>query len=291
MGDRRVSADVYVDEYAHVEREASHRLGQGVFVHSWDYLQDGRVVAYLGNVVPTDTSPWPSQHELSFVGYAPIGAAIAVPQDGGYAVTLPDRDDLHDALQARKRREDGHRKTVVTGLLEQIQTRQALHAEEATTGPIGPDATVADPDAAPWDHFSRGQSIGSSQCLGLADRMLRRRLTDAPTEGTERFAGAIPALLNWSEDRTERHREDATEYGVHDLDDESIDALDLEPLGYLRAGRAVGYEQQASYIERSLRSRLREPIRGDRRWDSPDYEIVRDRRTLDLPAPPEDCEA
>lgn len=199
-----------IDDLSELEGQVRYHLGRGVCVRDMDYLQDGRVVAYLANVVPTDTSPWPSDAELSFVSYGPIGAAIAEPEDGGYEVYLPDRDDIHEAFLARKKYEDEHR------------------------------------------------------------------------------ASIVPSLLNLFEDRREMHYEEADEYGVHDLSEgDSLDDIDLEGMEYFYAGMQVGMQKMASLAHRTLSNRLHSPYEGDRRWDSPDYEVIRRQRTEDLPQRPE----
>jgi len=194
-----------VDSLDQLDAVASYHLGNRAFVYEYDYPSDGRVVAYLGVVQPRDTSPWPSQNELSFINYAPVGSMIAEPDDDGetWVVSLPDRDALDRAT--RKRRE-----------YEQ-----------------------------------------------------------------EQRAALVPGLLGLFEDRQEMHYEEADAHGFWDI--ESFDDLDLSPAAMFDLGRAVGMHNMASLAERSLRRRLETPHRGTRRWYSREYDVVRDRRSEDLP--------
>lgn len=195
-----------IDDPTAIEGQVRYHLGRGVCVRDTDRLPDGRIVAYLSNVVPVDTSPDDDAAELSFVGYGPIGAAIAVPDGDGYELHMPTRDDVHAAFEVRKRHEDEHR------------------------------------------------------------------------------ASAFPSLMNLLEDRREMHHEEAAEMGWSDLDEgDSLTDLDLDPVEFYDLGRAVGMWKMASLADRRLKSRLHAPYDGGRRWDSPVYDAVRDRRTADRP--------
>lgn len=200
-----------IEDASEIEAQARYHLGRGVGVRDMDYLPDGRIVAYLSNVVPVDTSPDEDSAELSFVGYGPIGAAIAVPDGDGYELHMPDRDDVHAAFLRRKDHEYEHR------------------------------------------------------------------------------ASIIPSLLNLLKDRRELHYEEAEEYGRYELEEgDSLTSLDLEPAEFYELGRAVGMQKMASLAHRRLTSRLNAPYDGRRRWESPVYNVVRDRRTADLPVLPDD---
>lgn len=183
-----------IDAVAHV------RLGNRAFIHEIEWLQDGRVVAYLGVSKPRDTSPFPSDRELTFLNYAPVGAMIAEPDGEAWVVRLPDRDALDRAARTRQRRENDHRGTVV------------------------------------------------------------------------------PALKNLVEGRQEMHYEQAGEYGFHDIE-ESLDELDLAGTEWFHLGQQVGMQKMANLTHRSLMRRLRNPYRGERRWDSPAYDVLRERRS------------
>ena len=192
-----------VDALDQLDAVAHYHIGNRAYVYEQEFLADGRVVAYLGVTHPTDTSPWPSQREISFVSYAPVGALVAEPDGDQWAVTLPDRDALNRAAQRRREHE------------------------------------------------------------------------------AEQRAGVIPGMLGLFEDRQEMHYAEADDYGFHDID--SLEDLDLSPQMMFDLGRAVGMHNMASLAERSLRRRLEMPVRGDRRWRSSEYDVIRNRRSRDLP--------
>lgn len=113
---------------------------------------------------------------------------------------------------------------------------------------------------------------------------LRRR---EEYEATHRME-ILPMLLNMLEDRREMHYDEADEYGIHDID--SLDELDLEDEEWFQLGRAVGMQKMAGLAHRVLNQRLESAYRGSRRWSSPAYEVIRGRRTKDLPPLPEEVD-
>lgn len=109
----------------------------------------------------------------------------------------------------------------------------------------------------------------------LEDACQRRRELEA-----DHRLQVVPAIKNLLEERQEMYYAEAGEYGFHDID--SFDDLDLEGPEWFALGRAVGAHQMASLVHRVLMRRLRGAYAGCRRWESPEYEVIRDRRTASI---------
>ncbi|MDS0280052.1 hypothetical protein NDI85_19900 [Halomicroarcula sp. S1AR25-4] len=175
-----------VDSPSDINAVATRHLGNGVHVHELEWLADGRVVAYLGATTPIDTSPWPSQPELSFRNYAPIGAAVARPDGDEYVVDLPDRDALNDALVARKEYADEYDAAVIPSLLNLCKDRREMHHDEAAEYGLYDVDTPADLDLSPMEMFHLGRAVGMQKMASLAHRTLSRRL-EAPYNGHRKW--------------------------------------------------------------------------------------------------------
>lgn len=281
-----------IDDLARLEGQAKHRIGRALYVHSMDYHEDGTVVAYLGTVRPTDTSPWPGDNEISFVNYAPVGAVTAVPDGDGYVVEHPDRDALSDAATRRRELENAHRSEVLPTLrsfLEHHQRLQRDDAKERGLADLDGDAPITALDLAGSDWWHLGRAIGGYQLASRALRVLRRRLVAPPEDERERYAAAVPPVLNYLEDAREEHYEAACEYeGFPVSEGERISDLGLSPLEFLRLGILAGRQQVASAAHRHLLDLLEDPYGGERRWSSTEYEVIREGRTEELPEPLED---
>lgn len=182
-----------IEDPSAIEAQVRYHLGRGVGIRDTDYLPDGRIVAYLSNVVPVDTSPSDDAAELSFVGYGPIGAAVAVPDGDGYELRMPDRDDLHAAFETRKRHEDDHRASIVPSLLNLLEDRREMHYEEAAEMgryDLEEGDKLTDLDLDPVEFYNLGRAVGMQKMASLADRRLKSRL-HAPYDGGRRWASPV----------------------------------------------------------------------------------------------------
>lgn len=170
-----------IDDPDLLEGLASGRLGNAVYVHARQELADGRIVAYLGVAIPTNTAEAARRPELTFRNYAPVGAIYADPVtidgDRYYEVDLLDRDVLDAAIQARKRHENNHRATVLPPLRNVLEDWQGDHLEHAD-----------------GDRFHRGVALG----FELARRHLMQRWR-APYRGTRRWNAATRAGVSKSD--------------------------------------------------------------------------------------------
>lgn len=192
-----------IDALEELEGQLSHRLGQGLYLHDLEFREGGRAIAYLGLATPRDTTASAGSAELTFLNYAPVGAAYVRTNGDGYEASAPDRDALVAAADARERRENEHRATV------------------------------------------------------------------------------LPALKNLLEYRMDMHYDEAGDYGFHDLDEgDNLAALDVEGTEYFHLGREVGMYKMAHLVNRVLATRWDEAYRGLKRWDAPDYQVLRDRRSV-----------
>lgn len=189
----------------YLEGAARYCLGNRVYLHETEWLEDGTIIGYIGVSKPKSTQQAAlGDPELTFLNYGPLGAVIAEPEGDAYVLHLPDRDGLDRAVRRRERRENDHRAVI------------------------------------------------------------------------------LPAVKNMLEDRQEMHFDEAGEYGFHELEEgESLDSLDLEGTEWFHLGRAVGMYKMASLAHRVLMQRWNSPYRGERRWESPAYSVIRDRRTSD----------
>ena len=152
---------------------ARFRLGNLAYIHAVEELSNGRLVAYIGCVHPTDTSAaaW-RDREFSHLNYAPVGALVAHPRDDDtYTVDLPDRDTLDAAIRARKRRENDHRATVLPALKHLLEDAVDDHAER-----------VRETD----DSFTAGVHAGMARMASLVHAELTRRW-NAPYKGRNRW--------------------------------------------------------------------------------------------------------
>lgn len=175
-----------VDSPEDIRGVANYHLGNGVFVHELEWLCDGRIVAYLGASTPIDTSPWPSQNEISFRNYAPIGAAIARPDGEEYVVDLPDRDALNDALLIRQEYADEYNAAVMPSLRNLLKDRREMHHDEAAEYGLYDVESLDDLDLSAMEMFNLGRAAGMQKMASLAHRTLERRL-EMPYAGQRKW--------------------------------------------------------------------------------------------------------
>lgn len=160
-----------IQEPGQLEAVARFRLGNAVYVAGRHELADGRVVAPLGVALPTDTSEGArGTPEMTFLNYQPVACLVATPTDSGdYHVRAPDRDSLGDALEARERRENDHRATVLPAVRNLLLDAQDVHAD-----------VEADSD------YARGVHDGMARMADIVLSELMRRW-NAPYKGSKRY--------------------------------------------------------------------------------------------------------
>jgi len=166
-----------------------YRLGRSLFIYETRSLPDGSIIGYLGVVRPLDTSPWPSQRELTHRNYAPIGAVRAHPNGEDYVVTLPDRDALAKATNTRIEYEDEYRAGILPSLLNHLEDRQTLHSDEAAEYDyfnIEDGQTITDLDLNTEAAFQLGRSLGMMRMASLTYRNVQRRL-QTPYNGNRKW--------------------------------------------------------------------------------------------------------
>lgn len=191
-----------IEDLGRLKHELTRRLGSSVYLHDLEFRENGRALAYLGVVLTRDTTANAGQNERTSLNYAPVGAAY-VRTDDEYVVSAPSRDALEAALDARQRRENAHRATV------------------------------------------------------------------------------LPALKNRAEKRSEMHSERVEASGLWDDDVDGVSDLDLSVAEAFELGQDVGALQEASGFRRVLVTRWDEAYRGLRRFDAPDYQVIRRRRCVE----------
>lgn len=185
---------VALSDLADLEPAIKRVLGRAVYVHEIDYLPAGRAVAYLGTTQPRDTSPRPDQPELSFLNYAPVGAAVITPMDDGLAAHLPARDALAAAAAARTERENQHRAQVVPALLNWLDDRRTMHHEAVGDYGLHDADSLVDLDLEPTELFHLGRELGMETLASAVHRRLSGRL-DAPFQGRRRWAAPDYAVV------------------------------------------------------------------------------------------------
>jgi len=88
-----------------VERRLKRRYGRGIFIDSYTKTNDGSLFIELGNAAPKDVSDCRDRDRvLKFIEYESVYQLRAEPVQSGYLINLPDRSEVYNGFQERKRK-------------------------------------------------------------------------------------------------------------------------------------------------------------------------------------------
>lgn len=177
-----------IDDLSMISGVARLNLGNRVFVVDQKELEDGRVIAYLGISKAKNTSAGTrGRREISFVNYAPVGAAIAEPTDDNeWIVHLPDIDAVNDAATVRMEIENEHRANHTPPIRNFILDRAELYDEQLDEYDFDGVTNAVD-ELTPIEMYHLGRIVGMRQlAIQTRDELFRR--LEAPYSGEKRWS-------------------------------------------------------------------------------------------------------
>lgn len=186
----RMNADPpWIDDLGELDGAVQWLAGNRAYIQETDWLQDGRVAAYVGITKPVNTTgAAKGDHELTFTNVGPVGAIIAAPNGDHWTLDVPDLDALETAYRNRRDREAAHRMEIIPAVVNMLDDRQDMHGEEVNDYGYYDVDTLDELDLDDTEWFHLGRALGMLKMASLAHRVLSERL-DAAYKGRRRWDG------------------------------------------------------------------------------------------------------